>query len=87
MATTSAKIVTLLAGEDFTAADYALLVKLENDGGVAKAVKVTAAADDAIGVYSGGKEDDGNEVSIWHIDSSEIVVCRAQEAITAGELE
>ena len=85
MATTDVRLYTAIAGADLAETDYCLLLKWENDGGEAKAVKVTAATDPVIGTYfMRGKSEDGDAISVAKLEG--IIKCVAQEAITAGEV-
>ena len=86
MATTiSTPLYTAVAGADLVEADYCKLLKWENDGGEAKAIKVTATTDTVIGLYAmRGPASDGHAISVMKLQG--VIKCVAQSAITAGQV-
>lgn len=87
--TKSATIVSMLAGESLDGDIYEILT-VENDGGVAKVVKSTAATQVIVGVLA---EDlgstlaaDGKVVPVYTIAHGGIIPMKAGHAVTAGEI-
>lgn len=85
----STQAVTLIAGEDLRGDVYELL-QFENDGGVAKVIKVTAVTDTAIGILAEEPDDaattDGQAVSVVMLGSGGRAMVKAGATITAGQL-
>lgn len=83
----STKAVNLIAGEDLRSDVYEIL-KFEDDGGVAKVIKCTAATDLVIGILGENPDSeattDGEMVPVVLLQG--IVKMKAGAAITAGEL-
>ena len=88
MATTNAKIVTVIANQNLTAADYGTMMELvAHAGGEARAQKANATTDIVVGVNAtAGAVASGTEFSMWHVNTSEVVKVKTAEVITAGEL-
>lgn len=86
---TSVKCVTLPAGE-VLAGDLYELVKIEDDAGVGKVIKTTAATDTAVGVVYESMDDqsgaDGEPVTVALIAAGGIGEVKAGGAITAGDI-
>lgn len=89
----STQAVTLIAGEDLrlaSAGGVFSLLKFENDGGIAKVVKVTAVTDVAIGVLAEEPRTDvttdGQAVSVVMLASGGRGMMKAGATITAGQL-
>ncbi|ADK73474.1 hypothetical protein RDJLphi1_gp73 [Roseobacter phage RDJL Phi 1] len=85
----STQAVTLIAGEDLRGDVYELL-QFENDGGVAKVIKVTAVTDTAIGILAeepdAAATTDGQAVSVVMLGSGGRAMVKAGATITAGQL-
>lgn len=85
----STKAVNLIAGEDLRGDVFETLT-LENDAGVAKVIKTTAATDVIIGVLAEEPRKDattdGETVPVVLVGAGGRVMMKAAGAITAGQI-
>lgn len=83
------KAVNLIAGEDLRGDVYQLL-KIENDNGVGKVVKTTAATDTPVGILAEDPRTDattdGENVPVVLISAGGVALVTAGGTITAGQL-
>jgi len=83
------KVVNLIAGESLSGDIYEI-VTLENDAGVAKAIKASAATQTVVGVVYETLDDtsgaDGETVAVALIGGGGVLKMKAGAAITAGDL-
>ncbi len=81
------RAVNIIAGEDLRG-DYAELLKIEDDGGVGKVIKVTTTTDTPVGVLAeepdGAATTDGENVPVALLQG--VIKCKAGATITAGQL-